>query len=808
MNSVLARCWPLWLCLCFCCAWDLQAQEKVSKIEIRHVGPPAASDELIRANIRVKVGDMYTRTGVDDDVRTLYSTGLFFNIRVGEERGPEGVTLIYVVQGKPVLTDIRFEGNKKYNNKKLLKKVSSKIGEPLDERKLFADSQEIQKMYQKSGYQKTLVKYRTDIDAEAGRGKVTFEIAETPKIKIERVDFVGAQAFPQKRLRKVIKTRARWMFSWLTGSGVLKDEQFDDDKDKLAEFYRDDGYVDFEIKDVKFDYPDPGHMIIRFFISEGQQYKVGSIQFKGNQLFSAEEISKGDKSSKGIQMKVGTNFSPKKLSADLENIRDFYGARGYVDAGVKAVKIPNTDKGTVDLVYEIEGEEKGISRIEKIEIKGNTKTKDKVIRRELAVVPGEVFDMVKVKRSKARLEQMRYFDKVETEAEPTVVPNRKNLIVDVEEGATGNFEFGAGFSSVDSLVGLVGYREGNFDLFNPPYFRGGGQKFRITAQLGLERKDFEISFTEPWFLNKKLALGTDLYYREFNYYSAYYDLKEIGGRLSLTKALGSENLIGGISYTLEDIGINNVDTNNAPLVIVREPSNQLVSKFGTSLAYDTRNSIELPNWGQRSEVLTEFAGPFGGQVDFYKLEAHSFWYFPGFLRKHVIEVGGEVGVVESWGRSIGKDPDVPLFDRYFLGGINSLRGFLFHDVGPQEISNNGNSEPIGGKTMWFGSFEYSLPILPTLERLRFAVFYDIGNVYEHAYSFSPAKGGPASFSDPYYKTHPLPQNFYSDNWGVGIRLNIPRLGPLRLDYGIPITHDPAGGGSGHFQFSVGYSRPF
>jgi outer membrane protein insertion porin family len=307
-----------------------------------------------------------------------------------------------------------------------------------------------------------------------------------------------------------------------------------------------------------------------------------------------------------------------------------------------------------------------------------------------------------------------------------------------------------------------------------------------------------VSFTEPWFLNKKLALGTDLYYREFNYYSDYYDLSQIGGRVSLTKALGSEFLIGGVSYTLEQIGLFNVDTNHAPVAIIQEPSRTLVSKFGASLAYDTRNSVELPSWGQRSEVITELAGPFGGEADFYKLEAHSFWYFPGFLPKHVIEVGGEMGVVESWGRSTDKTPDVPLFDRYFLGGISSLRGYLFHDVGPHERAYSGNSEPVGGKTMWFGTIEYSLPIVPSMDRLRFAMFYDIGNVYADAYSFRPSDGSGAI----------LPQQLYNDNWGLGIRLNIPRLGPLRLDYGIPITHDKDASGKGRFQFSVGYSRPF
>ncbi len=781
MKLLFARNWPLWL-LVFLFTPALFAQQRVESIEVRHVGPAAASDELIRANIRVKVGDTYTRTGVDDDVRTLYATGLFRNIRVLEERTADGIKLAYEVQGKPVLTDISFEGNKKYKNKKLLKKVTSKIGEPLDDRKLFTDSQEIQKLYEKAGHQKTTAKARTQIDEQAGRGKVVFEIHETPKIKIERVDFAGADAFTQKKLRKVIKTRRRWMFSWLTGSGVLKEDQFEEDKEKLAEFYRNEGYIDFEIKDVQFEYPDPEHMIIRFLISEGQQYKVGSVQFKGNEEFPTEQIMKGDKSSKGVEMGIGSTFSPKSLDADIQNIRDFYGSRGYIDAGVKAVTIPNTERGTVDMVYEIEGEDQGISRIEKIEIKGNTKTKDKVIRRELAVAPGEVFDMVRVRRSKSRLEQMRYFDKVETEIEPTGVPNAKNLIIDVEEGPTGNFEFGAGFSSVDNLVGLIGYREGNFDLFNPPFFRGGGQKFRITAQIGTRRRDFQISFTEPWFLNRRLSFGTDLYWREFSYYSDLYDLSQIGGRLSLTKALGSEFLIGGISYTMEEIGIDDVD-DDAPLVIKEEPSSQWISKFGTSLAWDTSNSVELPNRGQRTELLSELAGPFGGEADFYKLELRSFWYFPGFWEKHVLEVGGQIGTVEEWGRS----DRVPLFDRFFLGGISSLRGYKYHGVGPHV-----GDEPVGGNTMWYGTVEYSLPVAPALERLRFAVFYDIGMVYQDAYSFDTLPG----------------QRTYNDNWGVGLRLNIPRLGPLRLDYGIPITHDRDASGSGRFQFSVGFSRKY
>jgi outer membrane protein insertion porin family len=764
--------------------------DTVQKIEIRHVGPPAASDSLIRANIRVKEGDVYTRTSVDDDVRSLYSTGYFYNIRVlTEPTTAQGkINVVYLVQGKPVLTEIRVEGNKKYSRKKLLKKATSKVGEPLDERKLFNDAQEMQKMYQKAGYQHTTVRYLPPvIEASAGRGSVTFEVVEAPKIKIKDVEFVGAQAFKQSKLRKQIKTRRRWMFSWLTGTGVLKDDEFEEDKEKIADFYREAGYIDFELKDVKQDMVSPNKMVLRLYVDEGTQYKVGAVCFSGNTNFTADEILKGVKSlGKDIKPKMtpGETFTPKGLTQDMDAIRDFYGSRGYVDTWVRPIKNPNTEKGTMDLEYKIMDEAAGKSYIEKVEIKGNTKTKDNVIRRELAVHPGETFDMVRVKVSKSRLEQMQYFDKVETEAQDTDVPNHKNLVIDVEEGTTGHVELGAGFSSIESLFGFVGYREGNFDLFHPPFFRGGGQKLRLGVTLGLQRKDYQITFIEPWFFGQRLAFQTDLYHSELSYFSDVYDITQTGGRLGLTKQL-PYNFEAGINYTLEDIQLRNVQP-TAPIVIQQEPRDRLVSKVGATLTYDTRNNALQPTRGQKTELLTEVAGgPFGADADFYKWEVRSFWYFRGLWESHIIELVGKAGVVEAYGdseknRVPGGPNPVPLFDRYFLGGVTSLRGFRYRQVGPKI-----GDEPIGGDTFFFGSAEYSIPII---ERLRFALFYDIGNVYEKAYDFN--------FKD------------FSDNWGVGIRLNIPRLGPLRLDYGIPINHDPNTSGSGKFQFSVGFTRDY
>lgn len=760
-----------------------QAPPPIQKIEIQHVGPAAVSDELVRANIRTKVGDPYTKANVDEDIRNLKNTGYFYNIQVGARTSDQGVTLIYVVQAKPLLTDIKFEGNKKFRSSTLLKKVTSKKMEPLDERKIFADQQEILKKYQKAGFQKTKVEYKVNVEESAGKGTVIFQIEESPKVQIQKVEFVGAQAFSQRKLRRKIKTRSHWMFSWLTGSGRLKDEQFEDDKEKLADFYRNAGYIDFEIKDIQFEQRDPKHQVIRFIISEGRQYKVGSVEFKGNKLFSTEDVIKGLRTREGVKTKSGLNlpagatFTPKGLSKDIQAIEDFYGSHGYIDVRypgrLRVIKTPNIERGTMDLTYELDEGEK--SYIEKVEIRGNTKTKDRVIRRELAVAPGEVFDMVRVKRSKSRLEQMQFFEKVEAQPEPTDIPERKNLAISVEEKNTGNFILGAGFSSVDNLVGFVEVSQGNFDLFNPPFFTGAGQKFRLRTQLGTQRKDYEITFEEPYFFGRKVRFGVDLYYREFNFLSSVYDESELGGRLSLTRTLGSEFLIGGISYTLEDIGILDVK-DKAPKVIKEEEGHRMVSKMGASLAYDTRNNVILPDKGQRTELVAEVAGgPFGFETDFYKIELRTMWYFKGFYEGHILEVGGKSGVVDSYG---GSDR-VPFFDRWFLGGAYNLRGFSYRDVGPHD-----RGEPIGGNTYVYGTLEYSVPII---ERLRFALFYDIGNVYADAYDFNIGD--------------------YVDNWGIGLRLNLP-IGPLRLDYGIPINRGPDNRGGGKFQFTVGYQREF
>ena len=805
------------------CATVAYAQSlgpKIDRVEVKFVGPASVSEDFVRSNVKARTGGSYLPTTTQDDVHLLYATGQFYNIRVQvDPQDDGGVVVTYIVQVRPRITEIRFEGNKRMSDSKLKKKVTFKVGDPLDEQKIFTDVQEIKKLYEKNGLTDTKVKYILNIEELTGHGIVIFHVEESPKVKIKDVEFLGATHFKQKELRSELKVHRRWMFSWLTGSGYFQQDDFDGDADRLADFYRNNGYLDFQVKEVKLERPNTNTMYIKYYVDEGRQYKVGEVKISGHKIFTDQEILtglhgihdyehlKGNLGKHGLPMDTGDVFKPDGLTADTDLIEDFYGSKGYIEisdgSALRVNRVPNVETGTMDLEFTLDESEK--SHVQKIEIHGNLKTKDKVIRRELAISPGDVLDMVRVKISKQRLEGLGFFDKVDARPEPIdpPTPGQKDLIINVEEQNTGNFTVGAGFSSVDSLVGYAEVSQSNFDLFHPPYFTGGGQKIRLRIDYGILYQNYELDFVEPWFLNRKLSLGVDLYRRQLDFESPnnIFNETRTGAKISLTRALGSDFLIGSVSYTAEDVGIslNNgwhdtqgptgfppvFNPRNVPQAILDQNGDHFFQRFGGSIAYDTSNSTQLPNHGQRTELSGEFSA---GDTTFYKLELSSSWYFPGFAKGHVVEVGGRTGVADSLSGG-----DVPFYDRYYLGGIYSLRGFQYRNVAPREAFNptapHVPTEPIGGDTYWFGSLEYSVPIFEQDGGvgLRFALFYDIGAVGQGSYSFSGS---------------------YDDNWGVGLRLNIPHLGPLRLDYGIPINTDQYNSSSGQFQFSVGYKRQF
>jgi len=418
-----------------------------------------------------------------------------------------------------------------------------------------------------------------------------------------------------------------------------------------------------------------------------------------------------------------------------------------------------------------------------------------------------------VKQSQHRLEQLGYFTPDSVKAEPVADPanlpsDAKNLEITVEEQSTGNVTFGAGYNTVESVSGFVQVEEDNFDLGKPPYFigQGGGQKVLVNVQIGTLLQNYRLKFTEPWFMGRHLRLDTDFYHTvsDFQSLDNLYDIEHTGMSVGLTRALGRESILGSVSYSIDQVDVTHINT-NSPDAILSQGGHKLLNRLGAGISYDTRNDVQLPNSGTLTSFNTVLTL---ADQSYVKMDLGTAWYFKGLAKGHVLEVLGKAGVAQKLGSE-----DVPFYDRYYLGGQYDLRGYDYTAVGPRAATQDGQTfEPIGGDTYWLGSVEYSLPII---DRLRFAVFYDIGNVSAKPFNnggfdvYGKSNEGlvnslPQPFSGPTFEGN---TGTYSDNYGVGLRLNIPHLGPLRLDYGIPRHHDPFSGNTGKFQFSAGFTRP-
>lgn len=739
---------------------------EVKEIEIRFAGPQTTNESVVRANIRTREGERFTQSQSDEDVRQLYATGFFSNVRIYTEPADGGVKVVVLVQGKSKIKEVRFKGNTEFSEGKLKKQIKSKAGDTLSERQIAEDANAILELYEKDGFQKVKVNFEVTPDELTGRAILTFVIDEGKQIKISEINFEGNEHVDANKLRKVMQTKTYfWLLSWITKKGYLREDVFQDDKQRIMDYYKSLGYIDADVKDVKFEYPTADSMNITIFLYEGQQYKVGETKIEGNKLFAADVLDKQ------LKMKSGTTFTPGGLQDDIKAIKDYYGARGYIDTLVKATRSPNVTNGKMDISYSIS--EGDLVYIDKIEVQGNKKTKDKVIRREIAVKPGEIYNTVKVDASKQRLENLGYFSRVSTQAESTDVANRRNLIISVEEQRTGEVSFGVGFSSVDSLLGFVELKQGNFDIANPPYFTGAGQKFRVRAQYGLQRQDYIISFTEPWFMNEQLAVGGDLFYNQADYLSSYYNERRYGGDVRVSRAI-DEFMYLEFMYKYEIIDIFDI-SNTATQAIRDEEGSRSKSSIFMAFTRDERDSVFLPSKGYKTTLFGELAGgPFGGQTDIYKvgLSAQKFFLMP-WEDKHILSFNFAATTVDKYGSS----NRVPIFDRLFLGGAYDLRGYDYRDVSPLQ-----NGEAIGGRTSSFLQAEYSLPVI---DRVRFAVFHDIGFVSPNAWSIRTGKDW--MFSDA----------------GVGLRLNLP-IGPINLDFGVPIITNEQNESSGKFNFSAGY----
>jgi len=819
----------------------------IQSIEVQYSGPATVSQERILAQMRTAVGQPYSDSTVEDDIRNLYKTGTIQNVRIFAQPEGDGVKVIVAVQTRPVIRELVIDGAQRVSAKKLRKEIAVKLNAPVNEDDLQKARTKIIDIYQSKGFTDVTVDFRTEpIDESKGTARVIYTVNEGAKGAVQQVQFEGNEHFSAKILRKQMKTRGKTLIAFIDKSGRLDEVQFQQDLDKVKEFYQNHGYIDAEVQELSRERRKGGPLSIKVGVKEGTQYHVGKLTFAGEKQTTEQRMRAL------VKMKEGAVYSPKLLHDDAKAIADGYGSGGYVDLVILPQGTP-AGPGLIDVHYKIE--EGNRSFVERINIIGNTRTKDKVIRREILVHPGDVFNTVRVDTTKKRLENLGYFSKVDTYPEETGVEGRKDLVVQVEEKRTGSLNFGAGYSTIDSLIGFVELTQGNFDISNWPGLTGAGQKFRAKAQVGSQRKDFVVALTEPWFLDRPLSLGGQAFYSDASYLSSVYDQRNYGFSLELRKPLFSW-VYGILDYSLQNYQIYNVASGVSPEILAEEGTTTK-SMVSTSLVWDRRDNPFLTRKGERISITPFVAGgPLGGNEKVYGLDVEATKYWRVW-KDVIFLVDAEASTVDVWDSSefksfpgeasvvigphvaMGLDPlgnpcavgspnctaiplqkfheeipSVPIYDRLYLGGSNNLRGFAFRDISPKDTNN----QPVGGQTMWRATGEITFPIV---EKARGAIFSDVGVVNAGPWTFGEetvdiprganqlvtfrflsqrAKMGLGPAPSPLLPRRTI--DTLGSDVGVGLRLDLP-IGPLRLDYGFPI--DTAGNPNhGHLNFSVGY----
>ena len=770
---------------------SLTAQATNSNPEIKRIlsnfqGFRAVSDEFILGHIQLRPGMNYNSVLLDQSIRALYATGRFEFVEARVEKAEgESVDLIFDLVSKYTIESVRFIGNEAFSDSRLASKAEVESGGgPLDEYEISVAADAIQAYYVEKGYADASVDFRIERDDRTGYATVNFDIEEGDKVKIVAIRFEGNDNFSDRELRKELETSKHGWLSWITGSGRYDEKIFRDDLDLLRDFYRDEGYLDCEIKesDVSIDFTDSDEITITIPLVEGQLYYLGEVSVENATIYTESELIDA------VDLTVGDPFSPQAVDDAATAIRDYYTSNGYLDSRVRAERVPNMETRRIDVVFRVRESEKFF--VESIRVEGNTKTKSRVIIRELALAPGDVFDRRRMEVSERRLSNTAYFDEVRLSPEPTNIPGRKDLGITVREGRTGNFTVGAGFGSVESASVYFEVAQGNFDLFGwRSGLQGDGQKFRFRASIGTSSNQVVISFEEPWLFEQRLAFGVELYRKESDFNSADYNELRMGFEVYLRRRL-FELVEARLSYRLELVEIFDVDRNppgdglnpdgsikndGVPDVFQAAEGEDLVSKLGLTFLRDNRETLVFTRKGNRTSLAFEYAG-LGGDVNYYKTEARTAHFIPTFdTFSQSFSIVGRVGNVSAFG---GSD-SVPFYDRFYLGGPETLRGFDFREIGPRDQDTKAGDEAIGGNTYSMISFEYAFRIA---EPFGLVVFYDWGYVNEDDFDFSASN--------------------YADNWGVGARVLL--MGsPLKLDFGFPITAPNQVDDGVQFNFSFG-----
>jgi outer membrane protein insertion porin family len=733
---------------------ELLSQEKIAAIKVE--GTHILEKDVVLMRLHMQKGDVYDPKEINEEIKRLFELGYFDDVRVTTTDTMDGKEVTFEVKEKPLIQAIGVVGAKELDEDDIIEVMSSKTGSVLNPKVLVEDMDKIRDLYRKKGYYNAKISYDLE-SSEPGRARLNITIEEGKELYIEGITIEGAKQLDPDDVEDELALGTRGMFSWLTGSGVLKEELLDRDAAAIEAYYGNRGFMDAKVGQPEVEYREDG-IYITFKINEGKRYRVGKVTFSGDMIVDQDTLYKVCQMDDLTGEEDGY-FDRSKLRGDIQNLADFYTNYGYAYAEANADMTRNEEDLTFDVNYVLTKGKKVYIR--RVKIQGNTKTRDNVIRREMRLTDGNQFSGAMLNRSNVRLTKLDYFETVAIETVPTTEPDQMDLVVKVKEKSTGMISAGAGYSTLDKVFITGSIQERN--LF------GKGYTTSLTGSFGAKTTRYDATFWNPHYNDTKLGLGAQVYVTNVDYDD--YDKKSIGGKALFGYPLGEYTRLNW-NYKLERYTISDLDEDEFEHDEIEEGTFWGSSVYA-GVTRDTTNRRINPTRGTKNTVSVEYSGGLlQGDDEFIKYIADSSWYHPLFWST-VFHWHGQAGYIMENG-----DDEIPLFERFYLGGINSVRGYKGRDIAPRY--DDGSDDKKGGVKEFFTNFEYIFPINQEIGLLGVA-FFDAGNVWDDD----------ESIDFDLYKSV-----------GAGIRWYSP-LGPLRLEYGYGLDEDEEVSGGGRVEFSVG-----
>lgn len=687
--------------ICFAPSGGLQAQSILAGGVIRTVrveGTQRIEPETVQSYLQLKAGDAFDPVRLDEALKTIFATGLFADVTLRRR----GDTLVVTVVENPIINRIAFEGNRRIDDDTLEAETELRPRVVFTRTKVQNDVQRIAELYRRSGRFGATVDPKV-IQLDQNRVDLAFEINEGPKTVIKSINFIGNKRFSDGKLRDEVTTSESVWWRFLSTSDTYDPDRLAFDRELLRRFYLSEGYADFRVLSAVAELtPDREGFVVTFSVDEGERYRFGEISLTTTLRNLDPETLRRD-----LETDEGDWYDASAIEDSVDALTERLSNLGFAFVDIRPGTDRDREKLTVDVVYEIQEGPKVF--VERIDIDGNVRTLDSVIRREFRLVEGDAYNSAKLRRSRQRIQNLGFFKSVDVTNEQGSTGDKTVVTVEIEEQSTGDLTFGAGFSSTGGVLGNVGLRERNL--------LGRGQDLRLSFSISTETSQLDLSFTEPYFLDRNLSAGFDLFRITAEQDESSFDEERIGGSLRAGYDL-TENTRQVWRYTLQQENITNVD-DDASLLIQDDEGKRLISSISQQISYDTRDSRFDPHEGQIISLSTEFAG-LGGDVRFIKNTLGGAYYLP--ITENIT---GALKAEAGWVRGVGQDTRVG--DRFFISP-NSLRGFEFAGVGPRDAKTN---DALGGKWFYTGTVEVSFPLgLPEEFQIRGRVFADVGAAWK------------------------------------------------------------------------------